>query len=107
MDCGGKGKRKQHQYKTISEAASKATLIITAMQAHKKYRKEITLQCLNFFDDTKGTFILNEGDVTTEWLTDLQVLEMEMFSTMLMGIWNGTELGDVAQDITFVTAKFI
>ena len=52
--------------KATSEAASKATLIITATNASaQEVSKEITLQCLNFFDDTKGTFILNEGNMTT------------------------------------------
>lgn len=88
--------------KATSEAASKATLIITATNASaQEVSKEITLQCLNFFDDTKGTFILNEGNMTTEngsltYITADGYVFDDAYKTV-----NGTELGNVAQDMAF------
>lgn len=92
--------------KATSEAASKATLIITATNASaQEVSKEITLQCLNFFDDTKGTFILNEGNMTTEngsltYITADGYVFDDAYKTV-----NGTELGNVAQDMAFCDGK--
>lgn len=60
---------------------------------------------MNFFDDTKGTFILNEGNMTTEngsltYITADGYVFDDAYKTV-----NGTELGNVAQDMAFCDGK--
>lgn len=49
------------------DAATKATLTVTATgSGTQKISQDVELYCLNAFDDPNGTFVLNEGNMTTE-----------------------------------------
>lgn len=85
---------------------SKAKLTITATgEDTQKVSKEVTLCCLNFFDDVNGTFVLNEGNMTTEngsltYVTADGYVFDDAYKTV-----NGSELGNVAQDMAFYGDK--
>lgn len=60
---------------------------------------------LNSFDDPKGAFVLNEGNMTTEngsltYITPEGYVVDDAYKTV-----NGTELGNVAQDMAFCNGK--
>lgn len=92
--------------KATANAASKAKLTITATgEDTQKVSKEVTLCCLNFFDDVNGTFVLNEGNMTTEngsltYVTADGYVFDDAYKTV-----NGSELGNVAQDMAFYGDK--
>ena len=92
--------------KATANAASKAKLTITATgEDTQKVSKEVTLCCLNFFDDVNGTFVLNEGNMTTEngsltYITADGYVFDDAYKTV-----NGSELGNVAQDMAFYGDK--
>lgn len=73
----------------------------------KEVRKEIDFYCLNSFTDSKGVFVLNEGNMTTEngsltYITPEGYVIGDAYKKV-----NGTELGNVAQDMAFAMARFM
>lgn len=84
------------------DAATKATLTVTATgSGTQKISQDVELYCLNAFDDPNGTFVLNEGNMTTEngsltWISPEGYVIDDAYKTV-----NGTELGNVAQDMAF------
>lgn len=103
---------------TVDEAAGSVTLTATA-QAEQKVNvqvkvlgaddkevvESVALYCLNSFDNPKGTFVLNEGNMTTEngsltYITPEGYVIADAYKAV-----NGTELGNVAQDMTFCNGK--
>ena len=84
------------------DAATKAAVTITAAGAGaEKIVRTVELCCLNAFDDPNGTFVLNEGNMTTEngsliWISPEGYLLDDAYKTV-----NGSELGNVAQDMAF------
>ena len=89
-----------------AEAVSEATLTITASgTGAAKAVQTVELRCLNAFDDPNGTFVLNEGNMTTEngsltWISPEGYVLDDAYKTV-----NGTELGNVAQDMAFCDGK--
>lgn len=87
-------------------AATKATLTVTATgNGAQKASQEAVLYCLNAFDDPNGMFVLNEGNMTTEngsltWISPEGYVIDDAYKTV-----NGTELGNVAQDMAFCDGK--
>lgn len=103
---------------TVDEAAGSVTVAATA-QAEQKVNVQVkatgaddrevvetvTFYCLNSFDNPKGTFVLNEGNMTTEngsltYITPEGYVIDDAYKTV-----NGTELGNVAQDMAFCGGK--
>lgn len=103
---------------TVDEAAGSVTLTATA-QAEQKVNvqvkvlgaddkemvESVALYCLNSFDNPKGTFVLNEGNMTTEngsltYITPEGYVIGDAYKAV-----NGTELGNVAQDMAFCNGK--
>lgn len=88
------------------DAATKATLTVTATgSGTQKISQDVELYCLNAFDDPNGTFVLNEGNMTTEngsltWISPEGYIIDDAYKTV-----NGTELGNVAQDMAFCDGK--
>lgn len=91
------------------DAVTKTSLKITAVGANgeslAKLAKEVELYCLNAFDDPQGVFVLNEGNMTTEngsltWISPEGYVLDDAYRTV-----NGTELGNVAQDMAFCDGK--
>lgn len=88
------------------DAATKATLTVTATgSGTQKISQDVELYCLNAFDDPNGTFVLNEGNMTTEngsltWISPEGYVIDDAYKAV-----NGTELGNVAQDMAFSTAR--
>lgn len=67
--------------------------------------KEVGFYNLSSFDDPNGTFVLNEGNMTTEngsltYITPEGYVVDDAYKTV-----NGTELGNVAQDMDFCNGK--
>lgn len=88
------------------DAQTSATLRITAAgSGANKVVCEVALRCLNSFDDPAGTFVLNEGNMTTEngSLTYISP-EGYVFDDAYRTV-NGSELGNVAQDMAFCDGK--
>lgn len=88
------------------DAVTKTSLKITAVGANgESLAKEVELYCLNAFDDPQGVFVLNEGNMTTEngsltWISPEGYVLDDAYRTV-----NGTELGNVAQDMAFCDGK--
>lgn len=88
------------------DAVTRTTLKISAVGANgESLAKEVELYCLNAFDDPQGVFVLNEGNMTTEngsltWISPEGYVLDDAYRTV-----NGTELGNVAQDMAFCDGK--
>lgn len=88
------------------DAVSKAVLRLSATgSAAQQPLCEVELRCLNTFDDPAGTFILNEGNMTTEngsltYISPEGYVLDDAYRTV-----NGSELGNVAQDMAFCDGK--
>lgn len=88
------------------EAASTATLTLTAVSASgEEAACELGFYLLTNFDDPRGTFVLNEGNMTTEngsltYITPEGYVVDDAYKAV-----NGTELGNVAQDMAFYGGK--
>lgn len=88
------------------DAVTRTTLKITAAGTNgESLAKEVELYCLNAFDDPQGVFVLNEGNMTTEngsltWISPEGYVLDDAYRTV-----NGTELGNVAQDMAFCDGK--
>lgn len=92
---------------TAAESAStKASLKITATGTDaRSHTQDVGLYCLNAFDDPAGVFVLNEGNMTTEngsltWISPEGYVVADAYRTV-----NGSELGNVAQDMAFCDGK--
>ncbi len=91
-----------------AEAATLATLTVTATgdgEEQEPIVQRIDLYCLNAFDDPRGAFVLNEGNMTTEngsltYITPEGYVLPDAYKTV-----NGTELGNVAQDMAICDGK--
>lgn len=89
-----------------ADAEQNATISITATGLDSKtYTSEVSLYCLNAFDDPNGVFVLNEGNMTTEngsltYITPEGYVVDDAYKTV-----NGTELGNVAQDMSIYNGK--
>lgn len=90
-----------------SENATSKTKMVVNIQGdgEQKTSAEINLYCLNSFNDPNGTFVLNEGNMTTEngsltYITPEGYVIDDAYKTV-----NGTELGNVAQDMAFYNGK--
>lgn len=89
-----------------ADAATTATLKITATGRNgESLATDLLLYCLNAFDDPKGLFVLNEGNMTTEngsltWISPEGYVLGDAYKTV-----NGSELGNVAQDMAFCDGK--
>ena len=87
-------------------AVSKITLTVNVQgEGEQKISSKVDLYCLNSFDDPNGTFVLNEGNMTTEngsltYITADEYVFDDAYKTV-----NGTELGNVAQDMAFCDGK--
>lgn len=87
-------------------AVSKITLTVNVQgEGEQKISSKVDLYCLNSFDDPNGTFILNEGNMTSEngsltYITPEGYIIDDAYKTV-----NGTELGNVAQDMAFCDGK--
>lgn len=92
--------------KAADNAVQKAKITIKATgNDSKEVSKEVELYCLNSFVDPNGTFVLNEGNMTTEngsltYITPEGYVIYDAYK-----IVNGTELGNVAQDMFFYNDK--
>ena len=89
-----------------ADAATAATLTLTATgTGSQQAERQVALRCLNTFDDPQGAFVLNEGNMTTEngsltyMMPEGHVLP-DAYRTV-----NGTQLGNVAQDMAFCGGK--
>lgn len=67
--------------------------------------KEVEFYCLNSFTDPKGTFVLNEGNMTTENGSLTYITPEGYVLTNAYKFINGGELGNVAQDMAFCNGK--
>lgn len=89
-----------------ADAVTKATLKVTVQGAGTQtISKDVDLYCLNTFDDPASVFVLNEGNMTTEngsltWISPEGYVLDDAYKTV-----NGTELGNVAQDMAFYDGK--
>lgn len=88
-----------------AEATSVAKLTVTAVNDTKSVSQEVSFYCLNSFDNPAGTFVLNEGNMTTEngsltYITPEGYVIDDAYKAV-----NGTELGNVAQDMFFLDGK--
>lgn len=92
--------------KATDNAVQKAKITIKATgNDSKEVSKEVELYCLNSFVDPNGTFVLNEGNMTTEngsltYITPEGYVIDDAYKAV-----NGTELGNVAQDMAFSNGK--
>lgn len=88
------------------DAQTKATLTLTATGGGTETASAtVGLYCLNAFDDPNGAFVLNEGNMTTEngsliWISPEGYVFDDAYKTV-----NGSELGNVAQDMAFHDGK--
>lgn len=88
------------------DAQTKATLTLTATGGGAEtVSATVDLYCLNAFDDPNGAFVLNEGNMTTEngsliWISPEGYVFDDAYKTV-----NGSELGNVAQDMAFHDGK--
>ena len=82
------------------------TLTIKA-QADGKQEKteEVKFYWIKSFDDPKGTFILNEGNMTTENGSLIYITPEGFVIDNAYKLVNGTELGNVAQDMSIRDGK--
>lgn len=92
-DAGTSGNQ---QYKMVLTAHSGAESIQS---------KEIWFYCVQNFNDPKGTFVLNEGNMTTEngslsYITPEGYIVDDAYKLV-----NGTELGNVTQDLCIHDGK--
>ncbi|HIZ15931.1 MAG TPA: hypothetical protein H9816_08520 [Candidatus Tidjanibacter faecipullorum] len=89
-----------------ADAETRATLTVTAVgEGDRTVSQSVALYCLNAFDDPNGTFVLNEGNMTTEngsltYISPEGYVWADAYRTV-----NGTELGNVAQDMAFCDGK--
>lgn len=90
-----------------ADAATNATLTVNVVGTDETQTlsQEVMLYCLNAFDDPAGVFVLNEGNMTTEngsltWISPEGFVLDDAYKTV-----NGTELGNVAQDMAFCNGK--
>ena len=89
-----------------ADAETRATLTVTAVgEGDRTFSQSVALYCLNAFDDPNGTFVLNEGNMTTEngsltYISPEGYVWADAYRTV-----NGTELGNVAQDMAFCDGK--
>lgn len=67
--------------------------------------KEVEFYCLNSFTDPKGTFVLNEGNMTTENGSLTYITPEGYVLANAYKFINGSELGNVAQDMAFCNGK--
>lgn len=87
-------------------AVSKTKLTVNIQgEGEQKTSTEISLYCLNSFDDPNGTFVLNEGNMTTEngsltYITPDGYVIDDAYKAV-----NESELGNVAQDMAFCNGK--
>lgn len=94
------------EVKAGAEAVQKARITLKAVgEDGKEVRKEIDFYCLNSFTDSKGVFVLNEGNMATEngsltYITPEGYVIGDAYKKV-----NGTELGNVAQDMAFCNGK--
>lgn len=89
-----------------AEADKTYTLQLTATSADEQ---SITTEGINFyhvtFDDTGGTFVLNEGNMSSENGSLDYITPEGYFIDNAYRRVNGTELGNVAQDMCFYDGK--
>lgn len=106
---------------TVNEAAG--NIVLTAPAADAETDKDYTLQltvtggddqsiktdAINFyhvtFDDPAGTFVLNEGNMTTENGSLIYITPEGYVVDNAYRRVNGTELGNVTQDMSFYDGK--
>lgn len=92
--------------KASAEAVQKAKITLKAVgEDDKEVTKAVEFYCLNSFSDPKGVFVLNEGNMTTEngsltYITPEGYVVGDAYKAV-----NGTELGNVAQDMAFHDGK--
>lgn len=88
------------------DAQTKTTLTLTATGGGTETASAtVDLYCLNAFDDPNGAFVLNEGNMTTEngsliWISPEGYVFDDAYKTV-----NGSELGNVTQDMAFHDGK--
>ena len=89
-----------------ADATTNATLKLTvAGVGEQTLSQSVKLYCLNNFDNPAGVFVLNEGNMTTEngsltWISPEGYVLADAYKAV-----NGTELGNVAQDMAFYGGK--
>ena len=89
-----------------ADATTNATLKLTVAGAGEQtLSQSVKLYCLNNFDNPAGVFVLNEGNMTTEngsltWISPEGYVLADAYKAV-----NGTELGNVAQDMAFYGGK--
>ena len=89
-----------------ADAATTATLTLTASgSGAQQTEQSIKLRCLNDFDDPQGLFVLNEGNMTTENGSLTYVGADGLVLADVYRTVNGTQLGNVAQDMAFCDGK--
>lgn len=89
-----------------ADAATTATLTLTASgSGAQQTEQSIKLRCLNDFDDPQGLFVLNEGNMTTENGSLTYVGADGLVLADAYRTVNGTQLGNVAQDMAFCGGK--
>lgn len=67
--------------------------------------KQVNLYWLKSFDNPKGTFVLNEGNMTTENGSLVYITPEGIVIDKVYKMVNGTELGNVAQDMAICDGK--
>lgn len=86
-------------------AQTQATLTLTATGDGAETAVSVDLYCLNAFDNPNGAFVLNEGNMTTENGSLIYISpEGYVFDDAYKTV-NGTELGNVTQDMAFHDGK--
>ena len=89
-----------------ADAESNATITVSATGLDSKtHKSQLKYYCLTSFDNPNATFVLNEGNMTTEngsltYITPEGYVVDDAYKTV-----NGTELGNVAQDMSVCNGK--
>ena len=72
---------------------------------NQEVRREIELYWIKTFDDPKGTFVLNEGNMTSENGSLMYITPEGFVIDNAYKLVNGTELGNVCQDMSVRAGK--
>lgn len=102
------GEESRIEISATADAAALATLTVTATgdsEEQEPIEQSVELYCLNHFDDPLGAFVLNEGNMTTENGSLTYITPEGYVIDDAYKLVNGTELGNVAQDMAICDGK--
>lgn len=88
------------------DATVMSTFTVTATSLSGQSAEcDVLMYCVNSFDDPRGAFVLNEGNMTTENGSLTYITPEGYVIDDAYKFVNGTELGNVAQDMAFYDGK--